>query len=602
MKTGKKETTIKNTQPKELSGKHPATVRDLKLKAQPGQRLNTVTVPASLEPIFLKAQDYVERYFQDRQENPKQGQIEISGERYVLVRAASMSREFLDLVTSLYKDRGKKEARNVAFGFLFDMAHAIGKADARSFYTKMGVSDPIEKLSAGPIHFAYTGWASVKIYPDSHPTPDENYFLIYDHPFSFEANTWMKKGKKTDFSVCIMSAGYSSGWCEESFGIPLVAVEIECRAKGDEHCRFLMAPASRIEKYIEKYSTPSWKKPDIYGDIDVPEFFQRKRLEDELRRHRDHLEDLVSERTTRLIKINKQLQKEITERKDAERALQKSETLLRGIFDQTFQFIGILKLDGTVVKINKTAMGIVKTNGAELVGKPFRETPWWNKGKEEQNRLQEAIGKAAQGQLIRFETLLGIPDGQLMHIDFSIKPLRDDKGKIVHLIAEGRDITEFKKAMEDLRKREAELKTQSGRLEEANIALKVVLKQMEEKKREDKENILNNLKQAVIPYLSRFKKSSLSTNQMVLMDIVEKNLNSIASPLVSKLSSTFLNLTPMEIRIATLIKEGLMNKEITELLGTSLNTVSSHRFRIRTKLGLKKKGANLRSYLLSLDE
>jgi DNA-binding NarL/FixJ family response regulator len=156
--------------------------------------------------------------------------------------------------------------------------------------------------------------------------------------------------------------------------------------------------------------------------------------------------------------------------------------------------------------------------------------------------------------------------------------------------------------MEDLQKREAELKTQSGHLEEANIALKVVLKQMEEKKREDKENILTNLKQGVIPYLNRFKKGALSTNQMILVDIVEKNLNNIASPLVSKLSSTFLNLTPMEIRIATLIKEGLMNKEITELLGTSLNTVSSHRFRIRSKLGLKKKGTNLRSYLLSLDE
>lgn len=597
-----KENALKIKASKAPFGDRSGRARKEKTKGRSSQVLNTVSVPDSLKPIFLKAQDYVERYFQDRQENPRQGQIEISGERYVLVRAASMSREFLDLVTSLYQDRGEKEARNVAFGFLFDMAHAIGKADAKSFYNKMGVSDPIEKLSAGPIHFAYTGWASVKIYPDSHPTPDENYFLIYDHPFSFEANTWMKKGTKTDFSVCIMSAGYSSGWCEESFGISLVAVEIECRAKGDEHCRFLMAPPASIEKYIEKYSTPSSKKPDIYGAIDVPEFFQRKRLEDELRRHRDHLEDLVNERTTRLIKINEQLQKEIAERKETQLALQKSETMLRGIFDQTFQFIGILKLDGTVVKINKTAMDIVNTNEAELVGKPFRETPWWNQGEKEQNRLQEAIDRAVQGQLIRFETLLGVGDGQLMHIDFSIKPLRDERGKIVRLIAEGRDITEYKRAMEDLRKREAELETQSGHLEEANIALKVVLKQMEEKKREDKENILTNLKQAVIPYLNRFKKSPLSTDQMILLDIVEKNLNHIASPLVSKLSSTFLNLTPMEIRISTLIKEGLMNKEITALLGTSLNTVSSHRFRIRSKLGLKKKGANLRSYLLSLDE
>ena len=58
----------------------------------------------------------------------------------------------------------------------------------------------------------------------------------------------------------------------------------------------------------------------------------------------------------------------------------------------------------------------------------------------------------------------------------------------------------------------------------------------------------------------------------------------------------------MEIRIAHFVKEGLMNKEMAELLGTSLNTISSHRYKLRSKLGLKNKGINLRSYLLSLDE
>jgi DNA-binding CsgD family transcriptional regulator len=57
----------------------------------------------------------------------------------------------------------------------------------------------------------------------------------------------------------------------------------------------------------------------------------------------------------------------------------------------------------------------------------------------------------------------------------------------------------------------------------------------------------------------------------------------------------------MEIRVANLVKEGLMNKEIARLLGTSTNTVSSHRYKLRSKLGLKNKGVNLRSYLLSLE-
>jgi uncharacterized protein (DUF362 family) len=69
----------------------------------------------------------------------------------------------------------KGEARSVAFGFLFDIAHAIGKADARSFFAKMGLKELIERLSAGPVHFAYKGWACGDIFPESRPTPDEEF-------------------------------------------------------------------------------------------------------------------------------------------------------------------------------------------------------------------------------------------------------------------------------------------------------------------------------------------------------------------------------------------------------------------------------------------
>ena len=50
------------------------------------------------------------------------------------------------------------------------------------------------------------------------PARNEDYYLIYDHPFSFESDAWRKQKQKSDFPVCAMNAGYSSGWCEESFG------------------------------------------------------------------------------------------------------------------------------------------------------------------------------------------------------------------------------------------------------------------------------------------------------------------------------------------------------------------------------------------------
>ena len=289
-------------------------------------------VPEAIMLPFLKAQEYVERYFRKREENPEKALISFSGERYILVRAASMSKEFFDMVTSLYGDRGIDEAREVAFGLLFDIAHSIGKADAKSFAAKMGLTKPIERLSAGPIHFAHTGWAFVKILPESNPTPDENYCLIYDHPFSFEANAWLESGEKSDFAVCIMNAGYSSGWCEESFGIPLVAAEMECRAKGDEHCRFIMAPPSTIESQIARYYSHSPVKSTDFGAIDVPEFFQRKRMEEELKQHRAHLEELVRRRTDRLSSTNITLEREISERKQAEDALREKRDYASGDF------------------------------------------------------------------------------------------------------------------------------------------------------------------------------------------------------------------------------------------------------------------------------
>src|SRR5450432_2416815 len=213
--------------------------------------LTTVRFPAKFAPLFEEAQKYVARYFDALSSRPERGTLEISGQRYVLVRAASMSVEFYDMVRSFYGEEA--EARSVAHSLLFDIAHAMGMADAKTFGDRMEVTDPIARLSAGPVHFAHAGWAFVDISSDSSPTPDDEYYLLYDHPYSFESDSWLGAGRKTDSPVCVMNAGYSSGWCEQSFGFPLAAIEILCRAKGDDVCRFVMAPPARVEARIARY-------------------------------------------------------------------------------------------------------------------------------------------------------------------------------------------------------------------------------------------------------------------------------------------------------------------------------------------------------------
>ena len=250
----------------------------------------TVSVPKELAEVFLKSQKLVESYFHKKKEIPCKGTIEIVGERYILIRAASMSVEFFEVIKKLYSDRSEKEALVLARDLLFDIAHAIGVADARNFHAEMNLRTPIEKLSVGPIHFAYSGWGVVDILPESNPVPNENYFLIYNHPYSFESQAWQATGRKSTFPVCIMNAGYSSGWCEESFGIPLVAAEIMFQARGDSHCRFIMGHPDKISDYIDAYLK---KNPHVAKSIAKFEdtgFFKKRKSEDE-RRQRELLHE-----------------------------------------------------------------------------------------------------------------------------------------------------------------------------------------------------------------------------------------------------------------------------------------------------------------------
>ncbi|MHC4449263.1 MAG: hybrid sensor histidine kinase/response regulator [Planctomycetota bacterium] len=244
---------------------------------------DTVRVPEQFRELFALAQQTVDSYFRDIRADPSRGTIEIGGERYVLLRAASLSYGFLHAIRKLYADRGDAEAFHIGRTLLFDMAHIIGIQDAREFHRKMGLTDPVAKLSAGPVHFAYSGWAFVDLHADSSPSPDENYLISYHHPFSFESDSWLRAGKSADFPVCIMNAGYSSGWCEESFGIPLAATEIACKAKGDENCTFVMAPPNRLREHVARImaDAPEEARRSVLGAI--PTLYERKDVEERLR-------------------------------------------------------------------------------------------------------------------------------------------------------------------------------------------------------------------------------------------------------------------------------------------------------------------------------
>lgn len=161
---------------------------------------------------------------------------------------------------------------------------------------------------------------------------------------------------------------------------------------------------------------------------------------------------------------------------------------------------------------------------------------------------------------------------------------------------------ELESAVELLQKAETDLRSYAQELEESNTTLKVLLKQRESDEREFQNNMLANIKHLIIPYIEKLKMSRATTEERSYLDIIESNLKEIVSPFSARLSVLYLDLTPREIMIADLIKDGKQDKEIMAILNISLDTVKAHRKNIRKKLGIYNKRINLRTKLLSLAE
>ena len=132
----------------------------------------------------------------------------------------------------------------------------------------------------------------------------------------------------------------------------------------------------------------------------------------------------------------------------AEKSLIESEATLYAMFDQAAHLSGTISLDGKVTKANKTACDLLGlgNDNRSIIGKAFWDTPWWTHSQEEQAKLKKAVKKAASGEFVQFETTHYGSDGNLHYIDFTLKPIRDDKGKVMMLLPEGRDITKMRTA------------------------------------------------------------------------------------------------------------------------------------------------------------
>jgi DNA-binding CsgD family transcriptional regulator len=302
--------------------------------------------------------------------------------------------------------------------------------------------------------------------------------------------------------------------------------------------------------------------------------------------------------------------------------------------------IGIINAIGDPLSIQNTDFKVIYQNKRhrEIVGDCIGQ--YCYKAYQEKSTVCEGchIAMCFSDGMIHTVERTRTTDKGTMFYENTASPLKDPAGKIIAGIEVIRDITKRKLAEKDLQKikneleinikertlglaeaneallnevkerkmiednlrfTEKELIKSLKELKETNTALRVLLKNRDQDKTEFERNILSNVKHLIFPYLSKLKKNNKNDDELALLSIIESNLAEIVYPFSSKLSAGHIDLTPRELQIADLIKDGKQDKEITDILAISLDTVRTHRKNIRKKLGIYSKRINLRSHLLS---
>jgi PAS domain S-box-containing protein len=314
----------------------------------------------------------------------------------------------------------------------------------------------------------------------------------------------------------------------------------------------------------------------------------------------------------------KELEKASSSHRKTETALVESDKKYRDILENIEDGYGELNLRGRFIFANDYMFNILGYTKEELL----TMRGWDVMDEENSNKVFRSFnevyrtGTSSKG----FDYEIKRKDGEKRQIEVSASLIMNDENQAIGFRSIVRDITERKNAERELRKARDELENRvrertyeldeinrklevkTINLEEANTALRVLLKKKDETKKELEEKILYNIKELVIPVLLKLKGTvSEDRKQAAYISVLKNTLDDIISGFTRSLSSRRYGLTPTELQVAALIRQGKHTKEIASLMNLSDKTIETHRRNIRGKTGIKNQKVNLRTHLLTMN-
>jgi PAS domain S-box-containing protein len=189
---------------------------------------------------------------------------------------------------------------------------------------------------------------------------------------------------------------------------------------------------------------------------------------------------VVCQETTTRVVGQREREQLLEQRRQAEASLRESEARLRAIYDGTYEYIGLLAPDGTLLEANRASLEFADMRRNEVIGLPFAETPWFSNAPGAAAAIRDGVKRAAAGEFVRFETDIHPPSGECRTFDVSLYPVRNERGEVVLIVPEGRDVTERHRAEVALRESEARYRALFESLDAGFCVMEVLFDEHEE--------------------------------------------------------------------------------------------------------------------------